>query len=164
MEERSHTDLSLKMILKAATTRIIITITIITISFILKNRRIAHRNFNVDVRNEMATIDTIQVGFVVSLLELDRYFVCLDVRQEAVKQALEQFGARPIPSSKRIHQPAARRKISRTNEGIDHMPFLDRFQMHRQKRMTTMMMKAVPLMVRPLMTNTRRNRRYHPHR
>ena len=25
-----------------------------------------------------------------------------DVRQEAVKQALEQFGARPIPSSKRI--------------------------------------------------------------
>jgi len=26
----------------------------------------------------------------------------LDVRQEAVKQALEQFGSRPIPSSKRL--------------------------------------------------------------
>jgi hypothetical protein len=34
----------------------------------------------------------------------------LDVRQEAVKQALEQFGARPIPSSKRIINPQAKRK------------------------------------------------------
>jgi hypothetical protein len=34
----------------------------------------------------------------------------LDVRQEAVKQALEQFGARPIPSSKRIINPLAKRK------------------------------------------------------
>jgi hypothetical protein len=32
-----------------------------------------------------------------------------DVRQEAVKQALEQFGARPIPSSKRIINPQAKR-------------------------------------------------------
>ena len=64
MDERSHTFLSLKMILKLVTTRITIIITIIIISFILKNRRIGHRNSNVDVRNEMATIDTIQVGVV----------------------------------------------------------------------------------------------------
>ena len=34
---------------------------------------------------------------------------CLDVRQEAVKQALEQYGARPIPSSKRLMYPQAKR-------------------------------------------------------
>ncbi len=34
----------------------------------------------------------------------------LDVRQEAVKQALEQFGARPIPSSKRILNPQTKRR------------------------------------------------------
>ena len=37
----------------------------------------------------------------------------LDVRQEAVKQALEQFGARPIPSSKRTINHQTKRKIKR---------------------------------------------------
>ncbi|CAF1556177.1 unnamed protein product, partial [Adineta steineri] len=42
-----------------------------------------------------------------------------DVRQEAVKQALEQFGARPIPSSKRIISSLAKHESSDDGEDDD---------------------------------------------
>ena len=47
----------------------------------------------------------------------------LDVRQEAVKQALEQYGARPIPSSKRALNPQTKSKISREK----YVPFSKAF-------------------------------------
>jgi hypothetical protein len=57
----------------------------------------------------MVIIDIIQVNSSSSKSSIK--INLLDVRQEAVKQALEQFGARPIPSSKRIINP----QIKRTN-------------------------------------------------
>lgn len=76
---------------------IIIIITII----IIKNRPTVHRKSNVDDKNTKVTIAIILVNSFSSLLPSTHSCIS-DVRQEAVKQALEQFGARPIPSSKRI--------------------------------------------------------------
>ena len=111
------------MNLKPVTIRTITTATITTISCTSRNRRLGHRKFNADVRNGMATIDTIRVRTLSpARVRSSRVsFVCLDVRQEAVKQALEQFGARPIPSSKRLHHhhPAtAHRELSRKQTNL----------------------------------------------
>jgi hypothetical protein len=56
----------------------------------------------------MVIIDIIQVNSSSSKSSIK--INLLDVRQEAVKQALEQFGARPIPSSKRIINPQIKRR------------------------------------------------------
>jgi hypothetical protein len=88
----------------------------------MKNLQIVHQKLNVVVKNTRVIIDIIQVDYLSPFFLIKNSFLFVDVRQEAVKQALEQFGARPIPSSKRILNPQTKRT------SIKHLVFLNRNQ------------------------------------
>ena len=60
-----------------------------------------------------------------------------DVRQEAVKQALEQFGARPIPSSKRATQSQPKSNLTARVSPSHHL-CPSKISLQTKKTMTTM--------------------------
>lgn len=121
----------------------------------MKNLQIVHQKLNVVVKNTRVIIDIIQVDYLSPFFLIKNSFLFVDVRQEAVKQALEQFGARPIPSSKRILNPQTKRT------SIKHLVFFIEINFSIQMNLVMkMMMKVVQHMLQPLMINTIKNHRF----